>query len=204
MPGQPQTGIDHFYTNRPDKLSHVQTQFCGGSDHKLIFATRHSKVIKKNARYVRKRCYKNFEPSVFLAELEQIRWWEIYQADNVDIAVQLFSEKLTGILDRLAPVKTIQTRTRYAPWLSKATKQLIEQRDQAQTNAASSRNQEDWEQFKRLRNQVTSRLRVEESNWHHGKLKNCSGKPSEQWQHILGWLDWKSTAPLLNCSMKVK
>ena len=124
MRGQPQTGLDHFYTNRPDKLSQVQTQFCGGSDHKLIFATRHSKVIKKNARYVRKRCYKNFEPSVFLSELEHIKWWDIYQSDNVEIAVQLFSDKLTVILDRLAPVKTIQTRTKYVPWLSKQTKQL--------------------------------------------------------------------------------
>jgi hypothetical protein len=193
MRGQPETGIDHFYTNRPDKLSQVQTQFCGGSDHKLIFATRHSKVIKKNARYVRKRCYKNFESSVFLSEVEKIKCWDIYQADNVDIAVQLFSDKLTEILDRLAPLKTIQTRTRYVPWLSKETKTLIEQRDLAQSSAARSRNQEDWNKFKKLRNQVTSRLRVEESSWQRSKLKDCSGKPSEQWQHILGWLDWKST-----------
>ena len=54
MSGQPQTGLDHFYTNRPDKLSPVQAQFCGGSDHKLIFAIRYSKVINKNVRYVRK------------------------------------------------------------------------------------------------------------------------------------------------------
>ena len=39
MQGQQPTGLDHFYTNRPDKLSVVQTQFVGGSDHK-IFATR--------------------------------------------------------------------------------------------------------------------------------------------------------------------
>ena len=61
MAGQPQTGLDHIYTNRPDKLSPVQAQFCGGSDHKLIFAIRYSKVIKKNVRYVRKRSFKNFD-----------------------------------------------------------------------------------------------------------------------------------------------
>ena len=35
-PGQVSTGLDHYYTNRPDKLSPVQTQHCGGSDHMLI------------------------------------------------------------------------------------------------------------------------------------------------------------------------
>ena len=164
MPGQPQTGLDHFYTNRPDKLSNVQAQFCGGSDHKLIFATRYSRVIKKNVRYVRKRSYKNFDPSVFLAEVENLKWWDIYQTEDLDLAVKLFSDKLTGILDQLAPVKTIQTRNKYVPWLSKETKNLMEQRDLAQGRAASSRSQEDWKMFKKLRTQVTGRLRVEESN----------------------------------------
>ena len=113
MRGQPENGIDLFYTNRPEKQSAIQTQFCGGSDHKLILATRFSKVIRKNVRYVKKRSYKNFDPNRFLAEVEKIRWWDIYQCESVDAAAQLFSEKLTRILDQLAPIKTVQTRTRY-------------------------------------------------------------------------------------------
>ena len=68
----------------------------------------------------------------------------------------------------------------------------MEQRDLAQGRAASSRSQDDWKMFKKLINQVTSRLRVEESNWQTEKLRSCTGKPGEQWQLMLGWLDWKS------------
>ena len=192
MNGQPETGLDHFYTNRPDKLSPIQTQFWGGSDHKLILATRFSKVIRTNVRYVKKRSYKNFHPQEFLEEVAKIRWLEIYQCESVDSAVQLFSEKLTKILDKLAPVKTVQTRTRYAPWLSQSTKLLIEQRDQAQRKASSSKLEEDWKLFRRLRNQVTSKLRVEKVNWQQDKLIKSSDNPGEQWQFVLGWLDWKS------------
>ena len=46
MQGQTATGLDHFYTNKPTKLSSVQTQFWGGSDHRLVFATRYSKLIQ--------------------------------------------------------------------------------------------------------------------------------------------------------------
>ena len=33
--GQPQSGLDHLYSNKPDKLSSTQTYFTGMSDHKL-------------------------------------------------------------------------------------------------------------------------------------------------------------------------
>ena len=35
FPGQTPTGLDHYYTNKPEKVSEVQTQHCGGSDHML-------------------------------------------------------------------------------------------------------------------------------------------------------------------------
>ena len=39
-PGQPQSCLDHLYTNRPEKLSEVYTEYTGGSDHKVIKVTR--------------------------------------------------------------------------------------------------------------------------------------------------------------------
>ena len=68
----------------------------------------------------------------------------------------------------------------------------MQRRDQAQTTAARTQCQDDWRIFKNLRNQVTSRLRTEESNWQTSKLSTCNGNPSEQWQHVLGWLGWKN------------
>ena len=58
--GQAESGLDHLYTNRPDKISRVYAEYTGASDHKLIKITRYSKSIENRARYVRKRCYKDF------------------------------------------------------------------------------------------------------------------------------------------------
>ena len=55
--GQPESGLDHLYTNRTDKISDVYAEYSGGSDHKLIKITRYSKSIQRRVRYVRKRCY---------------------------------------------------------------------------------------------------------------------------------------------------
>ena len=57
--------LDHLYTNQPTKLSEVQAEFTGMSDHKIIKVNRYSKSIKENPRYVRKRTFKNFDKEDF-------------------------------------------------------------------------------------------------------------------------------------------
>ena len=47
-PGQPDAGLDHLYSNKPQKLSDVYAEFSGGSDHKLIRVTRYAKCMKKS------------------------------------------------------------------------------------------------------------------------------------------------------------
>ena len=138
-PGQPSTGLDHYYTNRMDKISPVQTQHRGGSDHMLIFAIRYSISIKTSPRYIRKRSYQNFNPEKFKAEIQKISWLDVYLSDNVNQAVKLMSDKITTVLDSMAPMRTVQVRTNYAPWLSQDTKHMMSERDSLQRRAARTK-----------------------------------------------------------------
>ena len=52
MRGQPKSGLDHLYSNRPEKLSSIQTLYTGLSDHKLIKVTRFAKSFRQNPRYI--------------------------------------------------------------------------------------------------------------------------------------------------------
>ena len=70
-PGQTPTGLDHIYTNVPDKLSSAQVKKCGSSDHSLILATRYAKEMQERIRYCKKRSYKNFDEKEFLKEVEK-------------------------------------------------------------------------------------------------------------------------------------
>ena len=132
MIGQPQTGLDHFYTTCSEKLSPVNAVFWGGPDHKMIFGTRHSKLLNKNPRYVKKRSFKTFNPDAFLEDISKLYWWDIYQCDNVDTAVHLFTQRFSEVLDKHAPMKIFQFRRNYAPWISLATRDLMKQRNEAQ------------------------------------------------------------------------
>ena len=73
-PNQESSGLDHFWTNRPEKLSQVHATWAGGSDHKIIFATRYTRAQISKPRIIRKRSYKNFVPSQFLEAVRKISW----------------------------------------------------------------------------------------------------------------------------------
>ena len=115
---------------------------------------------------------------------------------NVDMAVDIFTKKLTDILDRMAPVKKFQVRTKYAAWLSKDSKDLILKRDKAYQLAYRRGLDSDWTGYKQLRNQAISQLRKDKINWQQGKLDSCEeGSDSGRlWKNILGWLNWTSTS----------
>ena len=194
-PGQPEAGLDHIYSNKPEKLSEVVTEFAGGSDHKLVKVTRYAKSLKRNVRYVKKRSFKNFRREDFQAAVRQLSWWDVYNCQDPNEAAKLLTDKLSVILDTLAPVKTIQVRNKYAPWLSKNTKELMKERNAAQETASKTRDLDDWRKYKSLRNQATSKMRQERMTWEKMKLDSSKNNPNSLWQNCKMWLSWNKSGP---------
>ena len=193
-PNSEPSGLDHIYTNKPEKCSEAYTEY-RGSDHKLIKVTRYCKSLKSNIRYVRKRVYKNFCAAKFCEEVRQISWYDVYMCDNPSQAAELLTNKLSYILDKMSPIRTIQVRKKYVPWLSLATKELMKERDAAQTKAATSRCQDDWRAFKNLRNITTARIRAEKKAWEQSKLDISQLDPRSIWSSVKSWLSWGNAGP---------
>ena len=188
--------MDHIYTSVPEKISQAQVRICGSSDHRLMMVTRHAKNIRQNIRYCSKRSYKNFDEAEFLAEVDKISWWEVYSCDDVDLAVDIFTKKLTDILDKMAPVKKFQIKSKYAAWVNDTTKNKMKVRNLAQQKATPTGTAEDWSYYKQLRNEVTSLLREDKLNWQKNKLTSCEEacETGKIWKNILGWLNWSSSS----------
>ena len=189
------SGLDHWYSNQPRKLSEIQVHFHGGSDHKLLFGVRYSKSVIDKPRIVRKRSYKNFNPQEFLLALQCTSWWDVYSSEDPDLAVTIFTRKVNSILDVLAPIKTTQIRNNYAPWLSPDICTKMKARDVAHEKAALSGNSDDWKNYKQLRNQINNKLRAQKSVWQTEKLIEYSSDSSTTWKHIRTWLGWTTGGP---------
>ena len=106
--------------------------------------------MKRNVRYIRKRCFKGFDESKFKEEIRKLKFFDIYSTSNVDSAVAMLTSKLKTVLDKFAPVKTVQIQSNYAPWLNEEVKKLISQRDAAQLVAAHSQCQDSWRYYRNL------------------------------------------------------
>ena len=187
--------LDHVYTNRPDKLSQVEAHVNGGSDHRVLYTVRYAKSVKKNTRYIKKRCFKNFDEEGFKQEVKQLKWFEIYSTNDVNEAVQLLTDKLTSTLDRFAPVKTIQIRRSYAPWITPEVKAKMSERDKAQLKASATQRQDDWRPFKNLRNCVTTLIKRDKKAWETQQLDGFRNDASKLWRNVKGWMGWKNSGP---------
>ena len=194
-PGQPESGLDHVYSNRPDKCSDINTEFSGGSDHKLLKFTRYAKSATRGVRYVRKRCFKNFEPEKFLEKVKKISWFNLYMCQDPSKAVELLTQNISNILNTMAPIRTIQVRVKYAAWLTDETKAVMRRRDEAQEAAARSGTQDDWRNYKNLRNTATARLRAEKKAWERNKLDKAQQSPNSIWRSVKSWLSWGNSGP---------
>ena len=194
--GQP-SGLDHHWTNRPEKLLQVQAVTIGHSDHKLISSVRYAKLVQVGQQFVKKRSYKTFSESKFLEEVRKVKWWEVYKCEDVNEAVEVFTNCITAILDRpdMAPMRTFQARRHYASWLSEETKVLMATRDQAMAEFNRTGQAEDWNRARTLRNQVTRLLKTEKCRDARRKVKNCEEERDvgRVWQNIRGYLGWGGT-----------
>jgi hypothetical protein len=95
----------------------------------------------------------------------------------------------------MAPIKVIQVRQKYCPWLSQKTKDLISERNQAQKTASETQDSDDWRKFKHLRNTVNNRLKYEKFNNQKEKLTQCKNNSKDIWKTIKGFLQWSSGEP---------
>ena len=194
-PRQVDSCLDHLYSNKPDKLSEVAVHVNGGSDHKVVCVTRYAKSMKKNVRYIRKRSFKNFDTAGFQAEVAAIRWFDVYSSGDVNVAVSLLTTKLSSALDKYAPIKTIQVRSRYAPWLSERTKEIMVERDLAQQAAKTLNDADLWRNYRNLRNTAVRCMRGDRNQWEKSQLDNFANSPTDLWRNVKGWMGWKNTGP---------
>ena len=90
----------------------------------------------------------------------------------MDEATNTFAQIFGEILDNHAPVKTFQTRSNYAPWLSITTKEDIKLRNELKRQSVASNDPAVLKQYKSLRNKIKARISKENELYYKEKLKH--------------------------------
>ena len=66
------SGLDHLYTNKPDKVSSVNVEKFGNSDHFLLKFSRFTKSEIRTPKFITKRSFKEFDATSFKNEIDNV------------------------------------------------------------------------------------------------------------------------------------
>ena len=72
----------------------------------------------------------------------------LFETENIDIAADIFTSVMMGVLDKHVPIVTIQNRKNYVPYISNEIRTAMKIRDDLKVQAASSGKPEDFDKYK--------------------------------------------------------
>ena len=167
-------------------MSKPEIHGVGQSDHLGIMINKYTKELRRAVRTTRKRVYKNFVANDFLNDIKKAkedgRFNEIFETDDIEVAGDVFTSVFKEILDIHAPIKVIQNRKNYVPYISKELKAAMKTRDDLKLLAANTGTIEDFANYKEKRNEVTSKLRTAKADYFRSKFSQDNQTPAEVWK----------------------
>ena len=96
----------------------------------------------------------------FIEDLEKCSWGDVYSERDVNSARSKWKELFLSVLNKRAPICHKVLRGIICPWLTSATKKLMNERDSFLRKARKTGSEVDWSTYRRLRKFPTgSKLR---------------------------------------------
>ena len=160
------SGIDHCYTNVPEKLSRPEVLVVGDSDHLGVVVTKFTRSPPIKPKTVMKRSYKNFNIEKFLTDILNSNIEnDVTGSDDVEEAAEIFEKGFKSILDEHAPIKIFQMRKHYSPYVSEHTKSLLKERKVLKEEAIATGDKNAEKEFKKKGKEIKKALAVDKDNY---------------------------------------
>ena len=136
-----QSLLDVALTSPNSPVRHCGVRHCGVLNTTIgnhlprlpVYVKLNLKSPKPSPYYITVRCYKNYSPSLFKADLASNRLHSllsVFQVNEVNTKLHIFNKTIQSTLDSHAPIKTSKIRSCLCPFVSREIKDLMKTRDQ--------------------------------------------------------------------------
>ena len=137
-----------------------------------------------------------------LREKASITDWESFKHPNIDVYAERITNQLKEISNECIPNKIVRVKPSNLPWLTANIKKLIRKRKRLFRKARPTNDPILWQRFRRLRNKITSMIRLSKQNHIDKlaeKLKSENLSSSDWWPTLKHFISpgQKSTLPPL-------
>ena len=125
--------------------------------------------------------------------------WESLFENNVDMSVKNFTNHLTNLCTSNIPNKHVTIRQSEPPWIHNSLRRLMRRRKRAYDKAKRSNSPNDWNAYKKLRNETISGLRKSKQSYSEklaNDLKSDSLKSSDWWKTLKSFISQKQSSTI--------
>ena len=179
--------LDLILTNIPSYFQNTVAIPFGGSDHHIVLTHFCARGINRSSdcRIVYSRCYRKLDKTMLEKVLLDGSWDEIFKVDDVSVCTEVFTLVMQYVLDAVLPLKKMRVKCTSHPWSHDADITVLRhQRDWLHRRALKSGNPEDWDRYKKSRNQVTALTRSAKQKFLATLSHNLSNDSHKFWRNF--------------------
>ena len=178
------TCIDLIFTSIADKVIQSGVIQAGISDHYMPYFVRKSMMPKRPVKTAYVRNYKRYNSSAFLDYLQSIPWCVLEVFDDPQDMIETFVTLFNEAANKFAPMMLKRIKGLNNPWICPEIRKLMTERDILKSRAIKLKDTELYEQYKRLKNQITSKCRIAKQDYIRTLISKNLGDSSKMWKAL--------------------
>ena len=155
-----------------------------GSDHMLIYASRSARTRRPTQPVKEIRSFKKCNVDTLLTDLQEAPWGVMDVFDSMDDKWDYWKTLFMKIVNKHAPMIRIRPRKHSHQWISADIRMMMKSRNYYRNKYRKTRDEQDWETYRRLRNAVKMNLRESKKDHFERVCKNTSRQPKKLWDDL--------------------
>lgn len=160
------TLLDPIFVTDSEIVSNVGTLSADSiSDHRLVFCKLDIVKPRTPQKIITYRLFKNLNFQSFSSDLYNLPWYLILYETNIDCKISMINNFILTLFDIHAPIVQARVSKVKAPWLTSDIKMFMDLRDRSLQKYKQSGLNDDWVQYKRLRNFTLNSVRKAKKNY---------------------------------------
>ena len=186
------TLIDHMLTNSIEMIRCFGVIHNGVSDHSMSYLIWKAHQTQSHVNYVTYRKSKGVDTELFKSDLSHLNWTEV-EDENIDVATDNFEKLLFQVVNKHMPLKTKRVRKSKSAWLNESIFEFMKKRDLAKRKAIKTQNNNDWKDYRVLKNKVTALIKKAKRNYYTEQLTKEQNS-SKSWKILASLIPKKSSS----------
>ena len=133
---------------------------------------------KPNSKLIKRKIwdFNHGDFDQYRQDLDNTDWNNIVNENDLDTAVTLVTKTILDIADKNIPCKYIQIRQNDPPWMTSLIRKMIRKRKRLHKKAKKSNCQQDWNKFKKIRNQCVNVVKQAKLNYFDKQVNNLQNQ----------------------------